>query len=105
MAGVSSLRSSGREGNTTAQLSVESVGILNAIFGPVVLHQKMSDNALSVNLPNLAPPPITQWNPAALTQATDHAQRIGQCKPVFVHKLMVAGEEMMRLRRRQQPRR
>ena len=45
------------------------------------------------------------WNPAAQAQATDRAHRIGQHKPVFVHKLIVAGsveEEMMRLQRRKQ---
>jgi SNF2 family DNA or RNA helicase len=30
------------------------------------------------------------WNPAVEDQATDRAHRIGQVKPVFVHKLMVA---------------
>jgi len=28
------------------------------------------------------------WNPAAENQATDRAYRIGQNKPVFVHKLL-----------------
>jgi superfamily II DNA or RNA helicase len=45
------------------------------------------------------------WNPAAQAQATARAHRIGQKKPVFVHKLIVAGsveEEMMRLQRRKQ---
>ena len=31
------------------------------------------------------------WNPAAENQATDRAYRIGQDKPVFVHKLICAG--------------
>ncbi|ABC21013.1 SNF2 helicase-like protein [Rhodospirillum rubrum F11] len=31
------------------------------------------------------------WNPAVEAQATDRAHRIGQDKPVFVHKLVAAG--------------
>ena len=31
------------------------------------------------------------WNPAAENQATDRAHRIGQNKPVFVHKLVCTG--------------
>ncbi|MBR0654950.1 DEAD/DEAH box helicase [Plastoroseomonas arctica] len=31
------------------------------------------------------------WNPAAEDQATDRAHRIGQTKPVFVHRLMTLG--------------
>ena len=31
------------------------------------------------------------WNPAAENQATDRAYRIGQDKPVFVHKLIIQG--------------
>ena len=31
------------------------------------------------------------WNPAAQAQATDRAYRIGQRRPVFVHRLYVAG--------------
>jgi SNF2 family DNA or RNA helicase len=43
------------------------------------------------------------WNPAAQTQATDRAYRIGQQRPVFVHNLIVAGsveERMLRLQQR-----
>jgi superfamily II DNA or RNA helicase len=43
------------------------------------------------------------WNPAAQTQATDRAYRIGQRRPVFVHNLIVAGsveERMLRLQQR-----
>ena len=45
------------------------------------------------------------WNPAVEDQATDRAHRIGQDKPVFVHKLMTAGtieEKMETLKRRKQ---
>jgi SNF2 family DNA or RNA helicase len=31
------------------------------------------------------------WNPAAENQATDRAHRLGQDKPVFVYKLIIAG--------------
>ena len=31
------------------------------------------------------------WNPAAESQATDRAYRIGQDKPVFVYKLIARG--------------
>ena len=31
------------------------------------------------------------WNPAAEAQATDRAHRIGQDKPVFVHRLIARG--------------
>ena len=31
------------------------------------------------------------WNPAVENQATDRAHRIGQDKPVFVYKLLIAG--------------
>jgi SNF2 family DNA or RNA helicase len=43
------------------------------------------------------------WNPAAQDQATDRAHRIGQDKPVFVHRLIVAGsveERMLALQQR-----
>jgi superfamily II DNA or RNA helicase len=45
------------------------------------------------------------WNPAAQSQATDRAYRIGQTQPVFVYRLIVAGsveERMMRLQQRKQ---
>ncbi len=45
------------------------------------------------------------WNPAAQSQATDRAYRIGQDKPVFVYKLIVAGsveERMLGLQERKQ---
>jgi len=45
------------------------------------------------------------WNPAVEDQATDRAHRIGQDKPVFVHRLVTAGtieEKMETLKRRKQ---
>ena len=45
------------------------------------------------------------WNPAAEDQATDRAHRIGQDKPVFVHRLITAGtieEKMQVLKQRKQ---
>ncbi len=45
------------------------------------------------------------WNPAVEDQATDRAHRIGQDKPVFVHKLITAGtieEKMVALKERKQ---
>lgn len=38
------------------------------------------------------------WNPAVEDQATDRAHRIGQDKPVFVHKLIAAGTVEERIR-------
>ena len=43
------------------------------------------------------------WNPAAENQATDRAYRIGQDKPVFVHKLICQGtveERIQQMQRR-----
>lgn len=42
------------------------------------------------------------WNPAAENQATDRAYRIGQDKPVFVHKLICAGTVEERIHQLQQ---
>ena len=45
------------------------------------------------------------WNPAVEEQATDRAHRIGQDKPVFVHRLITAGtieEKMAVLKQRKQ---
>jgi SNF2 family DNA or RNA helicase len=45
------------------------------------------------------------WNPAAQNQATDRAHRIGQKRPVFVYKMIVAGsveERMLHLQKRKQ---
>lgn len=42
------------------------------------------------------------WNPAVENQATDRAHRIGQDKPVFVHRLITAGTVEERIRAMQQ---
>jgi len=45
------------------------------------------------------------WNPAAQTQATDRAHRIGQVRPVFAYNLIVAHsveQRMLQLQRRKQ---
>ena len=42
------------------------------------------------------------WNPAAENQATDRAYRIGQHKPVFVHKLICNGTVEDRIHQLQQ---
>jgi SNF2 family DNA or RNA helicase len=41
------------------------------------------------------------WNPAAEAQATDRAYRIGQTKPVFVHKLICTGTVEERIQKLQ----
>jgi len=41
------------------------------------------------------------WNPAAENQATDRAYRIGQDKPVFVHKLICKGTVEQRIQKMQ----
>ncbi len=41
------------------------------------------------------------WNPASENQATDRAYRIGQDKPVFVHKLICAGTVEERIQQMQ----
>jgi len=45
------------------------------------------------------------WNPAVEDQATDRAHRLGQCKPVFVHKLVMLASieekiEVLKIRKR-----
>lgn len=42
------------------------------------------------------------WNPAVENQATDRAYRIGQDKPVFVHKLICKGTVEQRIQQMQQ---
>ena len=42
------------------------------------------------------------WNPAAENQATDRAYRIGQDKPVFVHKLICKGTVEQRIQQMQE---
>jgi len=42
------------------------------------------------------------WNPAAENQATDRAYRIGQDKPVFVHKLICRNTVEQRIQRMQE---
>ena len=41
------------------------------------------------------------WNPAAEAQATDRAYRIGQTKPVFVHKLICSDSVEERIQKLQ----
>ena len=41
------------------------------------------------------------WNPAAEAQATDRAYRIGQIRPVFVHKLICTGTVEERIQKLQ----
>ena len=41
------------------------------------------------------------WNPAAEAQATDRAYRIGQTRPVFVHKLICTGTVEERIQKLQ----
>jgi SNF2 family DNA or RNA helicase len=42
------------------------------------------------------------WNPAVENQATDRAYRIGQDKPVFVHKLICKGSVEQRIQQMQE---
>ena len=42
------------------------------------------------------------WNPAVENQATDRAYRIGQDKPVFVHKLICKGTVEERIQKMQE---
>lgn len=45
------------------------------------------------------------WNPAAQSQATDRAYRIGQTKPVFVYRMIASGsveERMLQLQQKKQ---
>jgi len=45
------------------------------------------------------------WNPAVERQAMDRTHRIGQNKPVFVHRLVAAGtveERMLEMQKRKQ---
>ena len=42
------------------------------------------------------------WNPAVENQATDRAYRIGQDKPVFVHKLICKGTVEQRIQQMQE---
>ncbi len=41
------------------------------------------------------------WNPAAEAQATDRAYRIGQTRPVFVHRLICSGTVEERIQKLQ----
>ncbi len=64
------------------QTNVAPVFLLSLKAGGVGLNLAAADTVIHYD---------PWWNPAAENQATDRAHRIGQDKPVFVYKLIVAG--------------